>query len=459
MNLKARQKGGDLRLNALQNDRLNAQRLKSTRASSPTLSYMSMRTDWSMDPPANFKDRETFPRHLRVKAASPSSSLRTDWSMDPPANFKCGESNAREKVSSKGRPANFKASEDFPLHSRMWTEHHLQCALCKSMLKDPASITCGHNFCRDCINAFWDNCAGDFVCPQCGQASETRPVLNTNVALAEVVKNMQQTFSPALPPRCYAGPEDVACDFCTENRLKAVKSCSTCGVFLCETHIRQHYTIPALQKHTLRDVTGEDQMKMKLLLEQQKTVNIFSSVTSGQQYQTDKTQDPIKDIAVKSFFESLLKNATLQKRPKKFTKPSRPNPRDNKDVRRLTHVCSTLQQDISGLKKSISKFTKVKHTKKAINYEEDSERDDDDDDDEDSDERSDDEESYEDYSDEEQEGSENSSYDEEDEDEDSRENEEDGSEYSDEGSDDEHSGRSEDRSSDEYSTEDDEEDY
>ncbi|XP_056319323.1 MATH and LRR domain-containing protein PFE0570w isoform X2 [Danio aesculapii] len=402
-----------------------SKRLKSTRASSPTLSYMSMRTDWSMDPPANFKDGETFPLHLRVRAASPSPTMRTDWSMDPPANFKSGEMNAR-----------------------LWGEHHLKCPLCKSMLKDPVSITCGHRFCRDCINV-WDDCAGDFVCPQCDRTSETHPVLNTN---------LQKTFSPASPPLSYAGPDDVACDFCTENRLKAVKSCSTCGVFLCETHIRQHYTIPALQKHSLRDVTTENQMKMKLLLEQQKTVNIFSSVTSGQQNLTDKTQDPIKEIAVKSLFESFLKNATLQKRPKKFTKTSRPRARDNKDVRRLTRVCSTLQQDISGLKKSISKFSKVKHTKKANNYEEESGEDEDDDDDGDSDERSDDEESYEDHSDEEQEGSENSC--DEEEDEDSREDEEDDSEYSDdEGTDDERSESSEDRSSDDYCTEDDEEDY
>jgi len=160
------------------------------------------------------------------------------------------------------------------------------------MLKDPVSTSCGHNYCRGCINEFWDNCAGDYVCPQCENTSETRPVLNTNAALAEVVKSLHHDFSPALPPQSYAGLEDVACDFCTEqHKLKAVKCCLTCDVFLCETHVKPHYTIAALQKHTLSDVTGD----MKTRPEQhQNTDNSFSSTVSGQQDQTDKTQDVIE---------------------------------------------------------------------------------------------------------------------------------------------------------------------
>ncbi len=118
-------------------------------------------------------------------------------------------------------------------------------------------------------------------------------MLNTNAALAEVVKSLHHAgFSPALPPQSDAGPEDVACEFCTEqHKLKAVKRCSTCDVSLCETHVKSHYTIAALQKHTLSDVTGD----MKTRPEQhQNTDNSFSSTVSGQQDQTDKTQDVIE---------------------------------------------------------------------------------------------------------------------------------------------------------------------
>lgn len=169
--------------------------------------------------------------------------------------------------------------------SRLLKEKHLRCPICKSMLKDPVSIPCGHSYCNACINAFWDNCAGEYVCPHCGKASETRPVLNINADLAEVVKYKQQAgFSPAPPPQSYAGPEDVACDFCSERKLKSVKSCLTCDVFLCETHVRQHYTIPALQKHTLSDVTD---IKTRPSEQCQNSDNSFSSTASGQQHHAD----------------------------------------------------------------------------------------------------------------------------------------------------------------------------
>lgn len=60
-----------------------------------------------------------------------------------------------------------------------------------------------------------------------------------------------EIFSPAVPVHSYAGSEGVACDICTGKRMRAVKNCLTCSVAYCETHVRQHYTVEALQRHTL----------------------------------------------------------------------------------------------------------------------------------------------------------------------------------------------------------------
>ncbi|XP_018603487.1 uncharacterized protein LOC108931894 isoform X2 [Scleropages formosus] len=46
---------------------------------------------------------------------------------------------------------------------------------------------------------------------------------------------------------------DVACDACTEKMERAVKFCLTCSVSYCEAHVRQHYTVPALQRHVLEE--------------------------------------------------------------------------------------------------------------------------------------------------------------------------------------------------------------
>lgn len=316
------------------------------------------------------------------------------------------------------------------------------------MLKDPVSIPCGHNYCRGCINEFWVSRAEDYVCPQCENTSETRSVLNTNAALAEVVKNLQQAaFSPALPPQSYAGPEDVACDFCTERRLKSVKCCSTCDIFLCETHIKPHYTVAALQKHTLSDVTGD--MKTRPSEQHQNTVSSFSSTVSEQQDQRDNTVDIIKEMAVRSIFESVLKPDKLQTQPKRSAKPKT---RHNKEVRNLVLMCSTLKKEVSGLRNQLSKISMRKNTKKEKHYEEDRGKEEEEDEDcseKDSDERSDDEGRDDDSSDEEEDGSHKEDG------EDSRDDdEEDNSAYSDE----ESEGYS-DHNSEEYSTEDEDDGY
>ncbi|XP_051525084.1 E3 ubiquitin/ISG15 ligase TRIM25 isoform X2 [Myxocyprinus asiaticus] len=396
-------------------------RVKSEREASPTPSHMS----WSVDPQTNLKGRESFPSCSSVKserAASPTysyMSAKTDWSMDPPTNFKGVQAFPLDTSHQSAwsdwtiePQKKFKGEETIPLDSRLLKEHHLRCPVCKSILKDPVSIPCGHSYCRYCINTFWDNCVEDYVCPQCGKGTKTRPVLNTNAALAEVVKNLQQAgFSPALPPFSYAGPEDAACDLCSEQKLKAVKSCSTCGVFLCETHVSHHYIIPALQKHTLCEVIGG--MENRLTPQHWTTDNIFSNSICGQQDHTDheiKTQDIIKEETDSCFSESLLNISMPEtKSPKEaaeITSSETDANIDIIDVRSIALMCSTLQQEVSGLKKSLSEL-KEKNTNKNKHYDEYKEdfyeeEDDEDCSKKDSDEENDDEEGYKDSYDEEE---------------------------------------------------------
>ncbi|XP_045068693.1 tripartite motif-containing protein 16-like [Coregonus clupeaformis] len=141
------------------------------------------------------------------------------------------------------------------------------CSICLDLLKDPVTTACGHSYCMGCIKESWDqdDLKGVYSCPQCRQTFTPRPVLNRSTVLAEVVEKLKKTRLQAAPPPalCYAGPGDVACDFCTGTRKqKALMSCLVCLASYCETHLQPHYEFPAFKKHKLVKATAQLQEKI-----------------------------------------------------------------------------------------------------------------------------------------------------------------------------------------------------
>ncbi|XP_034412869.1 E3 ubiquitin/ISG15 ligase TRIM25-like [Cyclopterus lumpus] len=133
------------------------------------------------------------------------------------------------------------------------------CSICLDLLKDPVTVPCGHNYCMSCIKSAWDeeDQKKSHSCPLCRQTFDLRPVLLKNTLLADLVEELKKTglqaAAAAAGGPCYAGPEDVACDFCTERKLKAFKSCLVCLASYCEKHLQPHFKSPAFKKHKLVD--------------------------------------------------------------------------------------------------------------------------------------------------------------------------------------------------------------
>ncbi|XP_041819641.1 E3 ubiquitin/ISG15 ligase TRIM25-like [Chelmon rostratus] len=138
--------------------------------------------------------------------------------------------------------------------SGLLSEDKFLCPVCLDVFTEPVSTPCGHNFCSECIQKYWDS-SDICQCPLCKKRFSTRPDLQVNTVLSELAaefKMLVQVKASSPDPQL---PEtaDVLCDICSEVKEKAVQSCLMCLASFCEVHLEPHQRVAGFKSHILFD--------------------------------------------------------------------------------------------------------------------------------------------------------------------------------------------------------------
>ncbi|KAG9260050.1 E3 ubiquitin-protein ligase TRIM39-like isoform X1 [Astyanax mexicanus] len=123
----------------------------------------------------------------------------------------------------------------------------LKCPICLDKMADPVTTTCGHTFCKPCLDRHLS--LSDLTCPLCKKYLLATPSVNIILkALLEEYENAQKPH----PEDLLAAPGEVACEICPENRKRrAEKSCLMCLLSYCGHHLKRHQNKLRLKGHKL----------------------------------------------------------------------------------------------------------------------------------------------------------------------------------------------------------------
>ncbi|XP_027893459.1 E3 ubiquitin/ISG15 ligase TRIM25-like, partial [Xiphophorus couchianus] len=228
----------------------------------------------------------------------------------------------------------------------------ISCSICLDLLKNPVTIPCGHSYCKNCIKTYWvqEHQRRIHSCPQCRKMFRFRPILVKNIMLAGLVEDLKKTGLQAAPAdHCYAGPEDVACDGCTERKMKAVKSCSSC-----ENHLQPHYDAPPLKKHELVNPGFKSRQQIhQRIQDQEKDVKLLQLEVEAINVSADKAVEDSEKI-----FTELIR--LLQKRSSDVKQQIRSQ--QETEVSRVKDVQEKLEQEITELKRKDAELEQLSHT-------------------------------------------------------------------------------------------------
>ncbi|XP_056204777.1 E3 ubiquitin/ISG15 ligase TRIM25-like isoform X5 [Falco biarmicus] len=137
-------------------------------------------------------------------------------------------------------------------------EDELSCPICLSLYRDPVLLSCGHSFCKQCIQkalSAQQQSKATYSCPVC--QLQLGPILDLqkNFQLCSIVEAFLATTSKEQQDEGSAEEKEVVpCDFCLDWSQPAVKTCLNCDASLCQAHLNKHNAKASQQDHVLVEV-------------------------------------------------------------------------------------------------------------------------------------------------------------------------------------------------------------
>lgn len=186
-------------------------------------------------------------------------------------------------------------------------QEDLTCPVCLEVYRNPYLLSCGHNFCKTCLdNVKRQGERGRYRCPECRESHRCSAPVQKNLKLASISDNYRQRhrggagagsrdskprgLNTSLSAMQIRGACAVPCDYCPAGTASAsggasdgqedgdkegatkeeagggggaaaptfaVKTCLKCEVSMCQEHVKPHLELPAFRGHPLTEPVND----------------------------------------------------------------------------------------------------------------------------------------------------------------------------------------------------------